>query len=238
MDILDWTKDIVKVDNKHSAFFPHTIRCVLAGPSGAGKTNLMIHLLRTKGLLHYDDVYIYGPSLHQPIYSDLRKYYENLEKVFYKLSKRNVRIGHFYDSDEDIVDPSMLNPDKSHIMIFDDVMLANQSKIKDYFCRGRHNNVNVFYLVQSLHKIAKHCIRENCNIFILFRQDDKTMKYFHEAYLEGDMGFDEFKSFYDKVWSKENSFIVINLWDKAEFGRYWANYNEIYSPNKYEEKIL
>ena len=62
-------------------------------------------------------------------------------------------------------------------MIFDDVMLDDITAIKKYFCSGRHNNVNVFYLVQSLHKIAKHCIRENANISILFKQDDKTFKY-------------------------------------------------------------
>ena len=61
-------------------------------------------------------------------------------------------------------------------MIFDDVMLKDQSVIKDYFCRGRHNNVSVFYLSQSLHKIAKHCLKENANMFILFKQDDKTLK--------------------------------------------------------------
>ena len=48
-------------------------------------------------------------------------------------------------------------------------MNNKQSKIIDYFTRGRHNNVNIFYLCQSLHKIGKHCIRENANIFILIQ---------------------------------------------------------------------
>ena len=45
-----------------------------------------------------------------------------------------------------------LNPLNYNIMIFDDVMMNDQTAIKQYFCSGRHNNVNVFYLVQSLHK--------------------------------------------------------------------------------------
>ena len=60
-------------------------------------------------------------------------------------------------------------------------MLKYQTKIKEYFCRGRHNNVNEFYLCQSIHKISKQCIRQNANMFILFFQDVKTLKYFHET---------------------------------------------------------
>ena len=74
-------------------------------------------------------------------------------------------------------------------MIFDDIMNADQSVIKDYFCRGRHNSVNVFYLCQSLHKIQKYCVREKSNVFVLFHQDDKTLKYSYEIHISGDMEF-------------------------------------------------
>ena len=117
-------------------------------------------------------------------------------------------------------------------MIFDDVMMADQTFIKKYFCQGRHNNVNVFYLCQSLHKIAKHCIRENANMFILFRQDDKTLKYFHGTHISGVMDFTEFKQFCDAAWSKMHGFIVVNIWDDSYCGRYWDNYNSIYIPKK------
>ena len=118
-------------------------------------------------------------------------------------------------------------------MIFDDVMLNDPTKIKEYFCRGRHNNVNVFYLCQSLLKIAKHCIRDNANSFILFDQDDKTMKYFHETHISGDKNFLEFKKFYDAVWSNKHGFIVINKWEDPYCGRYISNYKDIYVPEKY-----
>ena len=87
-------------------------------------------------------------------------------------------------------------------MIFDDVMLKDQTVIKDYFCRGRHNNVSVFYLCQSLHKITKYCIRENANIFILFKQDDKTLKYFHETHISGEWTSRSFKIFVTELGIK------------------------------------
>ena len=235
MDIIDYSKSFDKSTNfsKHAACFPKNIFCVIAGATGCGKTNLMLNLLLNAGVLDYTNVFIHSSTLYQPSYDLLRGYYSNLENRIKKCCKKEVKIAHFIDSDGEIKNPSELDPKGKHIMIFDDMMNEDQTKIKDYFCKGRHNNVNVFYLCQSLHKIAKHCVRQNANIFILFHQDDKTLKYFHETHISGDMDFKDFKEFCDKAWSKKHGFVVINLWDEPNCGRYIANYNMIYTPNKY-----
>jgi hypothetical protein len=239
MEITDFTKEFnVCSRSLHSIFFPKNIFCVIAGGTGSGKTNLMLNLLKQEKLLNYDHVYIYSSTLHQPAYEYLRQYYIDLERLILEKSSREVTIARFFDADNEIMNPSELNKDKNHIMIFDDVMLKDQSVIKDYFCRGRHNNVNVFYLCQSLHKISKHCIRENANIFILFRQDEKTLKYFHETHILGDMDFVEFKEFCGGAWSKKHGFVVINIWDEAYCGRYWSNYDNIYIPKQYFSKYI
>lgn len=234
MEILDYSKEYnVPSCRPHSPIFPKNIFAIIAASTGGGKTNLMINLLRKSKLLNYDHVYIYSSTLHQPAYEYLRQFYLDLQQLIYENEKKTVNIAQFFDADTEIMNPSQLEQSKNHIMIFDDVMMKDQSVIKDYFCRGRHNNVNVFYLCQSLHKIAKHCIRENANIFILFRQDDKTLKYFHETHISGDMDFKEFKDFCDGAWRKKHGFIVINILDEAYCGRYWSNYNSIYIPKKY-----
>jgi len=97
----------------------------------------------------------------------------------------------------------------------------------------KDNNVSVFYLCQSLHKISKHCIRDNANVFILFHQDDKTLKYFHETHVSGDMYFSEFKEFCDTGWTKKHGVVVINIWEEPYCGRYIAYYENIYTPTKY-----
>ena len=122
-------------------------------------------------------------------------------------------------------------------MVFDDVMLSDQTTIKEYFCKGRHNSASVFYLCQSLFKIAKHCIRDNANIFILFRQNDHTLKYFHNDVISGDMEFKEFKSFCDKCWSNKHGFAVINLWEDPYCGRYISNYELVYVPDQYMKRL-
>ena len=170
--------------------------------------------------------------MHQPAYQYLKQCYIRLEQLIKNKTNQAVKFGHFYDNDAELIDPTTLDKDKNHVMIFDDVMLADQTVIKKFFCSGRHNNVNVFYLVQSLHKLAKHCIRPNSNIFILFKQDDKTLKYFHETHISGDMDFKEFKQFCDSAWDKKHGFVVVNIWDEALFGQYWDNYSKVYTPQK------
>jgi Poxvirus A32 protein len=234
MEITDFSKEyIVRSCRPHSILFPKNIFAVIAGSTGSGKTNLLINLLRKAELLNYDHVYIYSSTLHQPAYEYLKQFYLDLEELIFGNTNKKVEIAQFFDDDTEIMNPSQLDQNKNHIMIFDDVMMEDQSVIKDYFCRGRHNNVNVFYLCQSLHKIAKHCIRENANIFILFRQDDKTLKYFHETHISGDMNFEELKHFCENAWRRKHGFVVINIWDEAFCGRYWSNYDNIYIPKKY-----
>ena len=64
--------------SNHAPMFPRTIFCVIAGPTGSGKTNWMTHLLVTPNLLDYGDVYIYAPTLPQDPYKYLKEYYRGI----------------------------------------------------------------------------------------------------------------------------------------------------------------
>ena len=235
MEIKDYSEKFATTNHKakHAPFFPENIFCVIAGSTGSGKTNLLLNFLLEDGILDYSDVYVYTSTLHQPAYKYLKDYYNDFENTVKEQYKISIKVAHFFDADDEIKNSSELDPKANHFMIFDDVMLSDQTKIKEYFCKGRHNNVNVFYLCQSLHKIAKHCIGDNANTFILFHQDDKTMKYFYETYVSGDMDLKEFKKFCDEAWSKKHGFVVINLWEDPYCARYISNYKDIYFPKKY-----
>ena len=45
--------------------------------SGCGKTSSLMQMLLSPGFLDYNQLYIYGKSLHQPEYQILRKCFEN-----------------------------------------------------------------------------------------------------------------------------------------------------------------
>ena len=263
MSIKDYSKYFDKntSPSNHAPFFPKNIFAIIAGSTGCGKTNLLFNFLFEEGYLDYGQVYFYSSTLHQEGYKMAMRFYNEMENDVYEKTRKYIQIAHFLDINDDddddeddddktkakgkkkskkkgkkkskIIDPKELDPKISHVMVFDDVMLNDQTKIKEYFCRGRHNNVNIFYLCQSLHKIAKHCIRENANVFILFHQDDKTLEYFHKTHISGDMNFKEFKAFCDGAWTKKHGFVVINIWEESHLGRYISNYENIYIPTKY-----
>ena len=52
----------------HSKLLPNGIRCIIAGPSNSGKTNLLFNLLLHPNGLKYENIYIYSTSLFQPRY--------------------------------------------------------------------------------------------------------------------------------------------------------------------------
>lgn len=213
---------------KHAVIFPNSIRMIIAGSSGCGKTNLMLNFLLS-GVLCYNDVVIYTTTPHQELYEFLKNYYDEIKKQ-YRLAYKIVT---FLSPEDSIADPSELDPDKTHIVIFDDVMNEKQKVMTDYFCRGRHNNSNVFYLCQSLHQLPKHGIRQNANIFVLFYQDNMTLEHFFNTEISGDMKLKEFETFCNEAWAKDHGYIVVNLWEKPEFGKYMQNYEKVYIPLKF-----
>ena len=131
MEIIDYSKEFnVSSGGLHSILFPKNIYAVIAGSTGCGKTNLMINLLRKARLLNYDHVYVYSSTLHQPAYEYLRQFYRDLERLIFDNENHVVKIAHFFDADTEIMNPSELDMNKNHIMIFDDVMNHDQSVIK------------------------------------------------------------------------------------------------------------
>ena len=63
MDNLDW-EDLSSRNN--SPILPKSIRGLIVGKSGCGKTNLLLNLLLKPELLDYNKLFVYGKSLFQP----------------------------------------------------------------------------------------------------------------------------------------------------------------------------
>src|SRR6266436_5486234 len=126
-------------DGASNKLFPNLFRCLIIGPSGCGKTNLLINLLINKNVspLNYQKVYIYSKTLNQPKYKFLKTFYENISK---QLKVDNIAT--FIDSEEDILDPSLVDDKLKTLFVFDDVLLDKQNIIEKYFAQGRNSNVN------------------------------------------------------------------------------------------------
>ena len=69
----------------------------------------------------------------------------------------------------------------------------NSSQISDFYTRGRHEDLEVYYISQSYFSLLRQIIRNNSDIIILFTQtlgDVQSTYYDIGAY---DMKYDEFK---------------------------------------------
>ena len=99
--------------------------------------------------------------------------------------------------------------------------------------RGRHSNVDCFYLSQNYFKLPRQTIRENANFICLFPQDLKNINHIYNDHVGDDMAKEEFRKFCHKCWSKPFGFAAIDLTRKNNEGKYRQGlYNFFILPNK------
>ena len=64
-----------------------------------------------------------------------------------------------------------INKYKGSVVIFDDMFGAkNSSQIDEFFTRGRHEDLDVYYISQSYFALPRQIIRNNSDRLILFKQ--------------------------------------------------------------------
>ena len=191
------------------------IRGLKIGKSGCIKTTLLLNLLLKPGWLDYDKSFIFSKSLFQPEYHILKTAFEKkapkeIIKRLFKLRDESMILGvspsavikewaknnknilsddvecNFYESAEDVPDPRDLSSENINLMIFDDLLLERQNKCESYYIRGRHSNVDCFYLSQNYFKLPCQTIRENVNFICLFRQDLKNVNHIYQDHVSQD----------------------------------------------------
>ena len=79
----------------------------------------------------------------------------------------------FFETARDVPNPYELDSGDKNLMIFDDLLLEKQNMCECYYIRGRHSNVDFFYLSQNYFKLPRQTVRENANFICLFPQDLK-----------------------------------------------------------------
>lgn len=164
------------------------LRSLIVGPSGGGKTQLVICLLINKNGLRFDNIYLYSKTLNQPKYVFLKKVLEPLPIGFFT----------FNDS-TDFIPLEQVKP--RSIIIIDDLICADQTLMKEYFTQGRHWNLDIMYIIQSYAHIPKHTIREQANQLTLFKMDDLNLKHIYDDHLSCEMSFSKFKELCQNCWS-------------------------------------
>ena len=128
-----------------------------------------------------------------------------------------------------------INRYKGSVVVFDDMLAARNSfQIDDFFTRGRHEDLDVYYNTQSYFALLRQSIRNNSDRLILFKQtlrDVQSIYYDIGAY---DMKYDEFKEMCHKAWSERFNYLCIDMVKNKNEGKYRI-FNE--SKNTYIECI-
>jgi len=152
---LSWNENVSRRFN--NPLFPKSIRGLIVGKSGCGKTTLLLNLLLRPGWLHYDNlnIYVILKSLFQPEYRILKKAFEeqiptesilglfdnqneimqlnlspiNLLEEMAKNQMDKISIKcKFFENACDVPDPRDVNPAMKSLMVFDDILLERQNK--------------------------------------------------------------------------------------------------------------
>jgi len=201
---------------------------------------------------------VFGKSLFQPVYQILKKAFDEklskdanlrlfncqdyirklglssnwaIEELAKESDNKNSDIDwEFFESKDDVPDPRELNSDKKNLMIFDDLQLDKQNMREKYYARGRHNNVDCFYLAQNYFKLPRKTIRENANFFCLFPQDMKNILPIYYDHVSMDMPMEKFKRSCKAVWRGLHGFVVIDHSSQKNNGKYRRGLDEFYIP--------
>jgi len=170
--------------------------CVVA-PSGSGKTNFVLNLIRvfSQGKGTFADITIVTRNKDEPLYnwlmgqSDAIRIMEGMQN-----------------------NPKLDDYDKkhNHLLIWDDLVLSkNLEQVCEYYLRARKKNVSLMFLSQSYVDIPK-MIRKNSTYLILFdlggskREQDFIMREW-----SGELDRDELRAIYEDAVSEKLSPLII-----------------------------
>jgi hypothetical protein len=148
-----------KEDVKNPYFNSHHIEipfrmCVVA-PSGSGKTNFIVNLIKvfSQGQGTFTDITIITRNKDEPLYNWLETLSDRI-KIFEGM-RHNPKLDDY-------------DKEYNHLLIWDDLVLSkNLNEVSEYYIRARKKNVSLCFLSQSYADIPK-IIRKNSSYLVLF----------------------------------------------------------------------
>lgn len=132
--------------------FKHPFTCLIAGPTGSGKTMLLMQILENRNTM-------INPKPDRIVYC-----YKQFQKAFEKID--------YIEFHEGLVDIDEFDPAINNIVIIDDLMMQSEQDktvLNLFTVDSHHQNISVFFLSQNLFSQGKYMrtISLNCHYIIL-----------------------------------------------------------------------
>ena len=110
----------------------------------------------------------------------------------------------------------------------------NSSQIDEFFTRGKHEDLDVYYISQSYFALPRRSIRKNSDRLKLFKQTFRDVQSMYSDIGAYDISYDEFKQMCHKAWVEKYNYLSIDMTKNKNEGKYRI-FNE--SKNIYIEYI-
>ena len=172
---------------------------MIVGPSFCGKTYLLLNKLKL--------IKLYDPDKQIKIITRSPEQYHTDDVLNY------------ISVEEDLNDRT-IQDFQNTVVVFDDMLDSNQKLIDPFFTRGRHNDLDVYYLSQSYFDLPKRTIRNNSNVIILFQQTLKDVEHIYRDIAGFDMSYEEFKGLCREAWKEKFNYLVINRLEDRNSSKY------------------
>jgi hypothetical protein len=218
-------KDVKKLITKyHNPRFADTQICIPArigvvAPSGTGKTQWLLNYISKSYDTFGHIVVVYKSS--EPLYEFLRD----------KIGSKNIT---FYTKLTDLPLPNALNMgNKQVLMVFDDqVATKDQSKIEEYFLRGRKvgGGITMCYLSQNFFGVPTLIRRQWNYVIILKLSGAKDMRSIIQNYSLG-LDADEIVKLYKDATRERFNFLKISVDERDDNKIYSHNFTGFYKVN-------
>jgi len=210
-------KYVKKPDNPN--YHIHNIeipfRMTIVAPSGSGKTNFLLNLIKVfsqnKGT--FSDITIVTSNKDEPLYNWLG-------------DNTDIKIVEGMKSTPNLDD---MNKEENHLVVWDDLVLNdNQDATKKYFMRARKKNCSVIYLSQSYYDV-KPFIRKNSNYLVILNLGGSKRE--QTAILNEwgtNLDKDELKAIYNDATSVHMRPLIITGGKTKENEKYRKGWNDYY----------
>ena len=187
--------------DKHALPWKHPFTCLIAGPTGSGKTSFVKRFLANIS------------EMVTPVPDKITWYYDEYQTIY-------TEMGENVEFVQGIPDIDKLNPQFKHLIVIDDLMAETNEHVTSIFTKkSHHRNISVMYIVQNVfHQTKDHRnISLNAHYMVLFknpRDYAQMIKLGQQMFPH--RGKDYFVEAYRRATLKPYGYLVVDLKQDTE----------------------